>query len=986
MAKTKTEAIPKACTKCPLARDYSPVKGEGKKGGILFLGEAPGKDEVARGKPFIGMSGQLLRKTAEALLPADIPCWFANSVLCRPPNNRTPTLEEIACCQARLRKEIRQAEPKVIVAMGNIAIRALFPDTASRTAIGLPTKEQDLKITRLRGIALVHPDFNVPVLPTVHPASLLRSPDPFVDFKRDFSKAHILYQGKKLPSPPVPKPIVPTTAKEAIRLLKQMVKHGTMIACDLETTGLHPATGAIFSFGVAQNGEEALLIQQELFRMESVRKEIVRLMTSVPVSYHNGPFDWLFLLAELDIEANYDFDTMLGHYLLDERRGTHKLDQLAREYLNVPTYKDELKPYFKGIKVKGDEEGRVLGIADAPKPMLYAYHAKDCCYTLLLSFILHGQLEELGVPETLMQELIIPAAKAIARVRLRGIKVDVPYLLKLQKKLKAQLTRTTKQLRQIAHEAGWIAPAFREPEPTAPNPEEVLRAQSNLDTAREWEVEKIAEARKVLATWAESQGQESIDPAAVLTAKHTLANPKASQRDKELAEDTLEAWAKACGHEPEAGETDEEIGQLRYGGEGRPLRSGLGSSARSTKVGKGTATEYNPNSTVHCAEVLYDCLDGTKAREMIASGASILTDDGKARVTYFLAEAWRIADFIMLGAEMTQRTVARVVLQALRPTVCPQTKKFIDTILLYRAAKKFTGTYIDAFLEGRDGDDRVHPDFLLHGSRTGRLASRGPNFQNIPTVRNDDIKRAIIAPPGWTFVACDYAQLEYRIAAYLSGDQHLYDIFLKNRDLHTEVATGIFNKPAEQITSKERYVAKFVDFGILYGRSAYSLAEGELECSVAEAQLYIDNFLKTFSSLKTWMAARWPEVLEKGYVENFFGRRRRFPIITKEVQVQGPKQAVNAPIQSLASDLTLLALVDMLKELDPTKTRPLWTIHDAVNLEIRTSCLDQQIRKVKEIMERPRLPNCPIVLKVDVKCGSNWGDAKKWVPRKKSLR
>jgi DNA polymerase-1 len=250
-------------------------------------------------------------------------------------------------------------------------------------------------------------------------------------------------------------------------------------------------------------------------------------------------------------------------------------------------------------------------------------------------------------------------------------------------------------------------------------------------------------------------------------------------------------------------------------------------------------------------------------------------------------------------------------------------------------------------------------------------------------VRSGDIKRAIIVPPGWTFVACDYAQLEYRIAAYLSSDKHLYDIFLENRDLHTEVATGIFNKPADQITSKERYVAKFVDFGILYGRSAYSLAEGELECSVAEAQKYIDNFLKHYSSLKAWMAERWPEVLKNGYVENFFGRRRRFPVITKEVQIQGPKQAVNAPIQSLASDLTLLALVDMLKELDPNKARPLWTIHDAINLEIRTSCLDQQIRKVKEIMERERLPNCPILLKVDIKCGSNWGDAKGWKPKQK---
>lgn len=321
----------------------------------------------------------------------------------------------------------------------------------------------------------------------------------------------------------------------------------------------------------------------------------------------------------------------------------------------------------------------------------------------------------------------------------------------------------------------------------------------------------------------------------------------------------------------------------------------------------------------------------------------------------------------------------------------PEIAEFIEKLIDYRLRSKVLETYIRGLQKRVDRHQRVHPDFFVIGTSTNRLSCHNPNVQNIPTLMGPDIRKAFIVDPGWVWLDADESQLELRVAAFLAQDEAMIDAYLHDRDIHREVASKMFSKPAADITDYERYLAKYVDFGVIYQRTAQAVADGwemtyyemkygQPKWTVDQAQFFIDEFLGGFPGLQQWIANQKSFVRKHQYVETYGGHRRRFPWITRSTIGAIERQAVNTPIQGTASQITFNALQKISTRFGTTPNLKgnayvLMTVHDSIGMEVREEVLDEARHVVKEEMETAPFPmNVP--LRADMKWGANWGDAK----------
>ena len=329
--------------------------------------------------------------------------------------------------------------------------------------------------------------------------------------------------------------------------------------------------------------------------------------------------------------------------------------------------------------------------------------------------------------------------------------------------------------------------------------------------------------------------------------------------------------------------------------------------------------------------------------------------------------------------------------------------ELLRLIVSIREAYKILQTYFVGLRKHvNPATHRIHTDIRLAGTSTGRLSSSNPNLQNIPA-RGDYaklVRNCFVAEKGFTLVQCDYSQLELRVAAYLSRDEKLAYPFRHGIDIHRQVAADLFRKKLLEISKLERHLAKSVDFGIVYGRTPEALVDGfEMDLyvqwggkrlTVSEARAFIEQFLHEYSTLKEWIERVQQEALKKGYCESFFGRKRRFPLILdNQGFINGIKrQAVNTPIQSMASDICLKALIELDKQLNehwPGRANILFSVHDSILFEIDNNCLDEAVVLIREVMEHnPQVHVDDFVpFEVTLEAGDKWGllEAQEWPDR-----
>jgi DNA polymerase-1 len=301
-------------------------------------------------------------------------------------------------------------------------------------------------------------------------------------------------------------------------------------------------------------------------------------------------------------------------------------------------------------------------------------------------------------------------------------------------------------------------------------------------------------------------------------------------------------------------------------------------------------------------------------------------------------------------------------------------------LLEYRGLAKLKSTYTDKLprmVDAKTG--RVHTTYSQAGAVTGRLASNDPNLQNIPirTPQGRRIREAFIAPPGSKIVSADYSQIELRIMAHLSGDAGLRHAFAHGHDVHQATAAEVFGVPLDKVSKDERRTAKVINFGLIYGMSAFGLAQN-LGLERATAQAYIESYFTRYPGVKKFMDSTKEKARTLGYVETVFGRRLRLPEITSGSPARragAERAAINAPMQGTAADLIKMAMVSVQDWLDAgkLKTKLIMQVHDELVLEVPENELDLVKKQVCELMQNVAKLEVPLIVEAGV--GSNWDQA-----------
>ncbi len=304
----------------------------------------------------------------------------------------------------------------------------------------------------------------------------------------------------------------------------------------------------------------------------------------------------------------------------------------------------------------------------------------------------------------------------------------------------------------------------------------------------------------------------------------------------------------------------------------------------------------------------------------------------------------------------------------------------VGKILDHRALKKLLGTYVEALPKLiNPNTGHVHTSFNQCVTATGRLSSSDPNLQNIP-VRSEDgkeIRRCFIPEEGEEFFSCDYSQVELRIMASLSGDKHMIEAFLEGHDIHAATSAKIFHKSIDEVTKDERRKAKSANFGIIYGISAFGLAQG-LDIDRREAKELIDGYFESFPEVQQFIERCKDEARQKGYAETIMGRRRYLPDINSKngtVRAFAERNAVNAPIQGTAADIMKVAMIRVWQRLkaEGLKTKLILQVHDELNFSVPQNEREQVERIVKEEMQNACHLAVPLI--ADGGWGKNWLEA-----------
>jgi DNA polymerase-1 len=292
---------------------------------------------------------------------------------------------------------------------------------------------------------------------------------------------------------------------------------------------------------------------------------------------------------------------------------------------------------------------------------------------------------------------------------------------------------------------------------------------------------------------------------------------------------------------------------------------------------------------------------------------------------------------------------------------------------------KLKGTYIDALPQLVNPETgRVHTCLNQAGAATGRLSSSDPNLQNIPikTALGREIRRAFIADPGHVLLSADYSQVELRVLAHMSGDESLIETFQRGADIHRATASKMFNIPEADLTAEQRRAAKTINFGVLYGMSAFRLSN-ELNISTAQAKDWIDAYFSRYPKIQEFLDKTLEDARATGKVKTLFGRIRYIPEIQNRsftVRGNAERMATNAPIQGTAADLLKLAMIALDRRLEGTRAAMLLTVHDEIVFEVADEAAEDVAGIVKETMEN--IYPLAVPLAVDAHYGKTWYDAK----------
>lgn len=376
--------------------------------------------------------------------------------------------------------------------------------------------------------------------------------------------------------------------------------------------------------------------------------------------------------------------------------------------------------------------------------------------------------------------------------------------------------------------------------------------------------------------------------------------------------------------------------------------------------------KFNPRSPKQVAELVYDSMG---CREIGGRSTAQQYMSKLAEVEIGPVNLWLVENGY---------SVASTELPELPPRLQGFYNRYfvIQGIIDYRQLTHIKKLYVDNIIDACDADGKVRTHYKIHGTETGRLSSTEPNLQNIPhhmefgIIRGKEIRDAFIATPGWKFVECDYKALEIRVLAYFSRDDQLIKDILSS-DLHTSTASRMFGVPLEEVTKVQRFNAKSINFGTMYKRGAWDMAV-KLGIPQAMAQEFIDNWFSIYPKAKAWIDATEQFAWDNNCIITPFGKKRRFPLIVDENREEIGRQAINMPIQSMASEICYMGMRNVAKTLDTENIRPILTVHDSVLYEVWDQVWKSSSKDIQIALEDIPLDS-PVPFLVDVSIGDRWG-------------
>jgi DNA polymerase-1 len=304
----------------------------------------------------------------------------------------------------------------------------------------------------------------------------------------------------------------------------------------------------------------------------------------------------------------------------------------------------------------------------------------------------------------------------------------------------------------------------------------------------------------------------------------------------------------------------------------------------------------------------------------------------------------------------------------------------VDMILEYREYAKLKSTYVDALpAEIHPETGRVHTSYSQTGAVTGRLASSNPNLQNIPirTELGRQVRRGFVAGPGNVFVSLDYSQIELRIVAHMANDAAMLNAFRRGQDIHATTAAAIFDVPLDAVTKEQRRHAIAINFGLIYGMSAFGLTNST-GLTLAQSEDFVKEYFKEFPGVKKYLDGIRQSARATGYVETLLGRRRYFPALkstlNQVLRNREEREPINAPIQGTAADILKIAMIQIPPAMAQASLhgRMLLQVHDELVIECPRLEMNETIRVARQVMENAYPLSIP--LDTEARWGTNWGE------------
>lgn len=852
---------------------------------ILFVGEAPGRDEDKQGKPFVGISGKILRDALAEMRIDPARVGISNTVRCRPPRNKKPGKTIVQSCTPQLVREIKARKPKVICALGNVPLEYLTGQTGITTFTG---RVLDCTLPGLE---------HHKVVACLHPAYIARMDHEMIRFIEAMEVVESLVNDEYTPLPGSGEYHVLYEFGAVMWLLDRIEAEATSLAYDTETGSLNwwqtdfdALLCHSFSFetgvGYTIPWDHRDSPWREGRGREKEREIIARRIKAILENpeieklLQNAKFDAKHARAHLDGCEIYPYrDTMLTHLVLDERQGTHGLKELAYTYTGLGGYEKELDDYIARHPEANPKRGG--SYANVPGDILFTYAAMDADVTFRVDdgLLAEPEYQENPALGVLAEQFFPELSRALTDMEFAGAQIDPDAVRRMDRHYRAVMERTSSA------------------------------------------IARLPKVRKY-ARWREKQGKER---------------------------------------------------------------------------------KFNPGSHQQLRDVLFGAYK-CKPVELTDGGLEKLSLRWEKRV-----RAWRER---RSGRKPEFREVVREAIERrewehfstkadVLHEIAAQGNELAPLILEYRAAETLHGTFVKPLMDQLDVFGRIHGNFNIHGTVTGRLSSNGPNLQNIPNKGGGLIKSAYVSRFGdeGMIGQMDYSQVELRVAGSFFDEPTMVQAYIDGADLHLLTAldiTGLSERQYKSLSAPQqkeaRTQAKRINFGILYGGGPpalqTALKKDGVFLSIDECKALIQRYFEVRPKLARGIKKLEASVKKTGYLTSFTGRRRRVPEVASEndeIVARALRQSVNFPIQNGASEMTLMSLVLIWREMRARgyRSQIILSVHDSIIFDLHRSEAVEVMCMAKEIMENlPSLSDqvmpgldwswlkCPIV--ADGELGPNW--------------